>query len=48
MDHIQGKFYKYKICNECKDPPGGFLSEEDVKIYLQNTLLSKKMDTMEG
>ena len=42
MDHIHGKFYKYKVCDECKDPPGGFLSGEDIKIYLQNNRDIKK------
>jgi hypothetical protein len=45
MDHIYGEFHRYKICAECKDPPGGFLSDEDVKMYLQdNEGVKKKPD----
>lgn len=35
MDHIKGKFHKYKMCAECKDPPGGFLTDSEIKLYMQ-------------
>ena len=42
-DHIHGKFYKYKICSECKDPPGGFLRDDDIEQFLRSRTINKNL-----
>lgn len=36
LDHLNGRQYKYKVCCDCSEPPGGVLSDSEIEAYVKN------------